>query len=185
MILYNDKYYDEKRINEFIFIEDEIKKPDIILIPGSSQEALAIKAAEIFKKYNVKYIVVSGYFNEKIQQTEARFLSEILIQLGVPSEKILLEETASNTLENAEKSFELLCKKNIAYENVVLVCKNYHAKRAKLTYEKIFKNHPISVVPVIDDRNVYKDSWFNDEITTKLVISELHKIKNYHKATIE
>lgn len=133
----------------------------------------------------MKYIVVSGYFNEKIQQTEARYLSEILNQLGVPSEKILLEETASNTLENAEKSYELLCKKNIDYENIVLVCKNYHAKRAKLTYKKIFKNHPISIIPVIDDRKVYKDGWFNQAITTKLVLSELHKIEKYHKITIQ
>lgn len=104
------------------------------------------------------------------------------MSLGVPPIAILKEEKASNTFENACFSLEVLQQHGIVPKKVVLVCKNYHARRALLTYQFLFPKETVFYVsPIVDRSGTTKQNWFLDEGKIKLVMGEVEKIGKYFK----
>lgn len=174
-------------ITDFIFMEDRIEPADVILIPGCSHKQLIEHAAKLYQEGIAPYILPSGGHNSKLTDynSEWEFLYKNAVRLGIPSSAILKEDKASNTFENAEFSLDILRKKNIIVRKAILVCKNYHSRRAFLTYATIFPSDvSILVSPVIDGRDIRKDNWFMDNKRIHIVMSEVVKIGEYFKKHI-
>lgn len=169
-------------VTEIVFVRDELKKSDIILIAGGSRAELAEEAFRLFKDGFADYILVSGGKNKKLtrHETECDFLCDILIQKGVPEEQLIRENQASNTAENAIFSKQKCEEHNMIINSAILVCKAYHSRRCKMTYQ-IHMDDTIDfcVSPIIDERNISSENWFEDDSKKKLVLSELHKIGTY------
>ena len=88
-----------KQTEEFIFVEDQPEKSDIIFVPGNGYPQMAEKAAELYRKGYGRYILPSGKYSitmgafsgvlsekEKYSgqyQTEWEFLRHVLIENGV------------------------------------------------------------------------------------------------------
>lgn len=83
-------------------------------------------------------VLPSGSATPHAETTEWEFLRNIGTASGVPSEVILREDKATNTFENARYSLEVLHQYGVQPKKVVLVYKNYHARRALLTYRFVF-----------------------------------------------
>lgn len=169
-------------ISELIFAESEIKKADVILIPGTSQPQLMEKAAELYFKGYAPYILPSGGYNYKtpLFKSEWEYLRTIGHKLGVPDNIILKEDKAQNTFENAQFSWEVLQSLDIKVENVILVCKTFHSRRALMTYQFVFpRDINFYVSPVVDKRGISKDNWFRKEEGIRAVMSETSKIGTY------
>jgi len=169
-------------ITEFIFMEDEIEKADIILIPGGSHKELIHKAVELYKAGYAKYILPSGGPNKKLShhRTEYDFLSEEAIKLGVPKEAILKEDKASHTFENAQFSYQVCNENGIPLSKVILVCKNFHARRSYISYKLNFpKDTKFIVQPIVDGKGITKGNWMNTESHRTKVMSEVMKIGKY------
>lgn len=163
-------------------MEDPIEKADIILIPGGSRKELINRAVKLYKAGYADYILPSGGYNKKLllYKTEYEFLKEEAIKQGVPENVILKEDRASNTFENAQFSYEV-CKKNeIEVKKAILVCKNYHARRAYITYKINFpKNTEIIVQPIIDSEQITRENWMFTDDKRNRVLSEVVKIGKY------
>jgi uncharacterized SAM-binding protein YcdF (DUF218 family) len=175
-------------ISELVFVETEISAADIILVPGGSYPKLMEKAAELYKQGLAPYILPSGHFNPKIPDysSEWEFLKSIGIKLGVPEDKILKEDLASHTFENAEFSWKVIKENKLQVKKVILVCKAYHSRRALLTYQTIFpKEIEFFVSCVPDRREISKNNWFLDEEKIKTVMGEVVKIGKYFEACIK
>ena len=169
-------------ITDFIFMEDDIEPADVILIPGGSHKQLVESAAKLYHDGFAPYILPSGGRNAKLPEynSEWEFLYENAIELGVPEEAILKEDKASHTFENAQLSLDVIRKKGIDVRKVILVCKNFHARRAYLTYATILPSDiKIMVSPVVDRKDIRKNNWFLDKIKTHRVMSEVVKIGSY------
>lgn len=169
-------------ISEFIFVQTEIKPADIILIPGGSYPQLMEKASELYLQGLSQFILPSGRHNPKIKDyaSEWEFLKTIGINLGVPEEKILKEDEAKDTFQNAEYSWNVILKNSIDVKKVILVCKAYHSRRALLTYQSVFPKYvEFYVAPVIDKRNITKENWYLSKERTKIVMGEVAKIGKY------
>ncbi|MEA4964039.1 YdcF family protein [Lutispora sp.] len=169
-------------ISDFIFMEDDIEPADVILIPGGSHKQLIESAAKLYHDGFAPYILPSGGSNVKLPEynSEWEFLYKNAIELGVPKEAILKEDKASHTFENAQFSLSLLREKGIDVKKVILVCKNFHSRRAYLTYATIFpSNIKIMVYPVVDGKDITKNNWLLDEGKIHIVMSEVVKIGSY------
>ena len=174
-------------ISEFIFVESDVEKSDVILIPGSSQFNLMEKAAELYNRGFAQYILPSGGSNSKLTnyESEWEYLKTIGIQLGVPDIAILKEDKAQNTFQNAQFSWDLIKETNIEVQSVILVCKSYHSRRAFLTYKSIFPSDiKIYISPVLDERQISKDNWFLDRYKSTIVMNEVAKIGVYFEDKI-
>lgn len=107
------------------------------------------------------------------------------LDLGVPKEAILKEDKASNTFENAKFSLSILKENGIKVNKAILVCKNFHARRAYFSYATVFPpDIKIIVSPVIDGKDIRKDNWFLDKAKTHRVMSEVVKIGSYFEEYI-
>lgn len=174
-------------ITDFIFVEHEPQKSDIILVPGGSHPQLMDRASQLFLAGFAPYVLPSGAKNELVPDwsSEAEWFKDIGMKLGVPEEAILVEDQATDTLENAKYSLAMIQKKNIPASKVILVCKTQHARRALLTYKFVF---PVStefiVCPIPDKRNITRENWFLDQEKIDKVMGEVEKIGKYFREKI-
>ncbi len=171
-----------KGITDFIFVEDDPCPADIIFIPGGSYPDVMYKACELFLKGYGKYLLPSGSHNPRLpaNQTECDFFRQIALSQGIASSKILREDKATNTLGNALFSHAVLQKQAIKIHKALLVCKNYHARRALMSYQYVFgKDVQFFVIPITDSRRLYKYNWFIEDQHRSMVLNEVRKIGQY------
>ena len=177
-----------KSSEEFIFAENKPEKSDIIFVPGNGYPQMAEKAAELFKKGMAdwilpsgKYSVVNGKFSGVLEKsnvynkeygTEWEFLRDVLIKNGVPNQKILKEDQATFTYENAIYSRQVTDHAELEIERAILCCKSYHARRCLMYYQFVFPEIEFIVSPVIT-RGVSKENWYQSEYGICLVLKEV------------
>ncbi|WP_309119368.1 hypothetical protein [Paenibacillus sp.] len=61
-------------ISDFMFFETEIKKSDVILIPGASHPQLMERAAMLYRQGIAPYLLPSGGSTPNVETTEWEFL---------------------------------------------------------------------------------------------------------------
>lgn len=115
-----------------------------------------VTAARLQKRLNLPVIVSSGQVY-KNKPSEAPIMKRFLIDLGVPSNKIMLEDKSRDTIENARYSRDI-CRK-MGFKNPILVTSAYHMKRSILS----FKKADIDVTPLPSDFKTWKDRKYGWE----------------------
>ena len=176
-----------KAITEFLFVENQPQKVDIILVPGGSKPQLMEKACTLFNEGWANYILPSGGKNKAIPEynTEWEYFFEIAKKYNIPEKCILKEDKATNTFENARYSKKVIEEQKIEIKKAILVCKSFHARRALLTYRTEFSNDiEYFVCPIIDERNITKDNWYSDQDKINRTMSEVERIGKYFAAHI-
>ena len=129
-------------LTDFIFLEDEPKKSDVIFLPGSEEGELARTAARLYHKGYAPLIVPSGKYAKwtgksivEEFETESDHFAKILMEEGVPECAILKEREATYTYQNAINTRKLLDEKGIMVKRALLCCQAFHARRSKLYYQ--------------------------------------------------
>ncbi len=191
----NNMYHLEERqirdITEYIFLQDELKPADAIFIPGCPRPDHTEAAADLYHRGYAPLLIPSGGFTkleggfagvkkgaEKYgddYSCEADFLEAVLLKNGVPAHAILKERQATYTLQNAEKSRELLEEKGIRLTSAILCCKSYHARRSYLYYKMVFPELEILVHPVPID-GIDRETWFHSRRGREIVLGELSRM---------
>lgn len=185
----NDKFINQ--ITEFIFVENKLDKSDIIFIPGSGFPQLAEEAAKLYHQGMAPYVLPSGKYSilkgefSGVQQkqklydgkyaTEWEFLKEVLKKNQVPEERILREDQATYTYENAIYSRKVTDYLNMDIEKAIICCKPYHARRSLLYYQLLYPKTVFYMYP-IQDSDVKRENWYFTEKGIGLVFGEIQKI---------
>jgi uncharacterized SAM-binding protein YcdF (DUF218 family) len=128
-----------RAIYDYLTVRDEMPRhAEAIVVGGEWLRAdNGERAAELYHQGVSDLIIFSGYagFDGNNGISEARFMAERAMELGVPKQAIILDEKASNTAENLIFAANILAEKGIKPENVVLVHKPYMTRRFKATAE--------------------------------------------------
>lgn len=165
---------------EFVFLEDEPEKADIIFLPGSDEGALAVRAAKLWKAGYAPVILPSGRYakwtgrfaGDPAYETEWAYFHHILRKEGVPEECIWREDEATFTYENAMRSREVTDKAGFSVGKALLCCQAYHARRARLYYQVCFPEAEILVCPVVT-KGISRENWYRTERGIDLVLTEM------------
>ena len=173
------RFYDD--ITDFIFMEDTPAPSDVILIPGSSCSETSVAAAALFHQGYApwvlpsgRYSLVAGTFPFEGYETEWEYMCDILVREGVPAERILREDRATFTWENAIYSREVLEKKGIAVKQALICCQAFHARRAYTYYQQQFPQVKLLMIPTVT-RDIRRDNWYLDQENAKVVLGELQR----------
>lgn len=167
-------------ITDFIFMNDDPEKSDVIFLPGGHYPQGAVRAAQLYREGFAPLILPSGRFSKPVgvfegeEGTEWKYLQTILLEQGIPENAILKEDRATFTWENAIFSRQVLEELNISVRKALLVCQAFHARRAYTYYKQQFPETRILVCPVIT-KDITKDNWFLDEDKTRVVLGELSR----------
>ncbi len=186
-----------KDISDFIFLNDEMEKSDIIFIPGGSYPELGEYAADLWNKGLAPFVMPSGgvsiktgKFNgvkskEEIYNKEYKadcdFLTDVLKINGVSEESIIGENQSSYTKENAILSKKVLDEKGIVIRKAIICCKSFHARRSLICYQFAFPETKFFIKPFpYKDGNIpiVKEDWYKSEVGIKRVLGELQRCGN-------
>lgn len=181
-----------KDITDYIFLEDALLPADVIFIPGCSRPEHTEEAARLYKKGYAPLLIPSGRYAKAVGRfqgvtkgaerygtdyaCEADFLAEVLLQNGVPKTAILKEREATYTLENAEKTRQLLLQnKGELPHRAILCCKAHHARRAFFYYSLVFPETEILVHPTAVD-GITRKQWHQTPEGRNTVLGELSRM---------
>lgn len=98
-----------------------------------------IQTALLYKKGYIKKIVASGGQNGMFLEddfVEARFIAQNLLDLGIPSADIIIEDSSRNTIENAAFTHKIVNQLGGFKGKAVLITSAFHIPRAMETFEK-------------------------------------------------
>lgn len=155
-------------LSKFFYIDDtkNFSREGIILILGggtieynknveigSHTLKRVLKGFEVYKSTEYPILVTGGFISKGIPESD--IMKETLIHLGVPQNKIILENKSRTTKENALFTRDIL--EN--YEVVYLVTSYLHMKRSLLIFKKYIHNEifPVICDYPIDFRNTFLD----------------------------
>ena len=180
-----------KEIEEFIFVEDQPQKSDIIFVPGNGYSQMAEKAAELYGEKYAPLILPSGKFSISVgkfagvlsgqekytgpYETEWEFLKDVLMKNQVPEKAILKEDQATFTWENAKLSRVVTDQAGINIKKALICCKNYHARRAVMYYQRAYPNTEFRVCPCCVD-DITKENWRDSQKGITEVLAEVNRI---------
>ena len=182
------RFYDD--ITDFIFIEDEPVLSDVILIPGSScSETSAAAAALYLQGYapwvlpSGRYSLVAGSFPIEGYETEWEYMKDLLMHGGVPEERILREDRATFTWENAIYSRDTLAKAGIEVKQALICCQAFHARRAYTYYQQQFPDVRLRMIPTVT-QGISRDNWYLDRDKARVVLGELQRCGDQFRCMI-
>jgi uncharacterized SAM-binding protein YcdF (DUF218 family) len=121
---------------------------DAALVFGAGLEWKALArvqhAASLYHRQQVRWLIVSGGVPfPGTGLSEAEYFRRQLMQLGVPSSQILLEERATNTAENAAFAYPILAQHG--FRRVILVMSDFEGVRCHLTARRAWWGKGIQV----------------------------------------
>lgn len=174
-----------KVIWDYMLLHQELRPMDAVFAMGSSDLRVAERAAQLFLAGYGAYLIVSGDSGvvygkpKRLEQSEAEAYAEVAQSLGVPSEKIIIENKATNTGENIQLVRQLLEEKHLTLRTFLLVHKPYMERRAYATFRKQWPEADC----VVTSPNIsydeyanslkYKDRWID------IMVGDLQRIKEY------
>lgn len=180
-----------EEVTKYIFAEDVLQKADIILIPGNAYPQNAERAAALYRQGYAPYILPSGKYStlvghfagvcekadryNKEYKTEWEFLKDVLVQNGVDESAILKEDQATFTWENAKNSRIVTDQNKLVIQKAILCCRNVHARRSLMYYQKSFPESKIFVSPSVIG-NITKENWYTTKDGIDAVNAELSRI---------
>jgi uncharacterized SAM-binding protein YcdF (DUF218 family) len=109
---------------------------DHVTTLSESSSLRAIEGARLYELAEDPWVIVSGGTNEQagLVDPESEPMRELLIELGVPTERILMESASENTHDQALNIPPILNRH--AIERFVLLTSPTHIRRATLTFQE-------------------------------------------------
>ena len=144
-------------------------------------------AASALVDRNKRYTIAEGF--QLLKKTvDARATKydqtvDVAINLGVPRDKILIENKSTNTGENILFTRRLLAEKELDPEKFILVQKPYMERRAYATFRKFWPEKKVLVTSPRVSFEEYLKEYKNEKLSSGDVISimvgDLQRIKLY------
>jgi uncharacterized SAM-binding protein YcdF (DUF218 family) len=162
-----------------------LRKCDCILALGSTDTRVAECGASLFLDGLGDYLVISGGFGrisgDRFDKPEAEVFSDVAATLGVPREKMILEEKATNTGENATLTHAVLRGRNLRPRSLILVHKPYMERRAYATFRRQWPDRDAEFLvasPEISYRR-YFTAELSRELVIRTMVGDLRRIREY------
>ena len=178
-----------KKIWDYMLLHQSLEKGDCILVLGSNDTRVAEWGAKLFLDKWAPFMIFSGTgFGHRESkdllatdwdEPEAEVFASIAVQIGVPKEKILIENKSTNTGENILFTKSLLQEKNIDPQKFILVQKPYMERRAWATFKKVWpeKDGIVTSPPISYEE--YPTDAISKEALINIMVGDLQRIKLY------
>ena len=175
-------------IDKLLFqgLEDTGDTADCILVLGSMKAAkyrVPVAAALYRAGRAGKILFCGGKLRDFPDGTcrEAEYMCKAALELGVPKDAIILEQSSQNTVENLlfalielQRAFNLN-----SVHKVLLVTTAYHMRRSLAIARYLFPSH-ISVMPCpANDTTTRRDNWMKTPVGIDRTKTEAMKIVEY------
>jgi len=177
-----------KNIWDYMHMNHELRKADVIFVLGSHDTRVAEYAADLFLQGYAPVILFSGSgtvhkdeagWKGFVGSTEAEVFAEIAKKKGVSENQILIENKSQNTGDNFKLSLEILRRNNIPTNTLIAVQKPYMERRTYATGKiHLPETELIVTSPNISLKN-YNDGIHATDRWIETMVGDLLRIKEY------
>lgn len=168
-------------------LNQPLTKADLILVLCSYDRKVAERGAELFLQGWAPLLVFSGGLGAITRglwtEPEADQFARIARGMGVPEDKIVVENRSTNTGENVIFTRRLLAEKGLDPARLILVQKPYMERRSLATFKMLWPEKDAVVTSPQVSFDEYLARFANPELSQDDVISimvgDLQRIKVY------
>ncbi len=170
---------------DYMQLGQKLHTCDAIFVLCSLDTRGSQRAAELYHAGLGDYVIFSGGFGRitggKFARPEADIFADIAMQHGVPRDKIIIENQASNTGANIQFTYQLLQQKDLHPRSFILVQKPYMERRTYATFKKQWPdaNTEILVTSPRLSFDEYCTPAFPKNYVTNIMVGDLQRIKEY------
>ena len=171
---------DVQHITDYLDVRADTQRADIAFVFGTSGGRPACRAAWLYKRGIVDFILCTGGVN-RVGKHEARRHAEILRQCGIPDERVLVEDKSTNTGENVTFGLAMLARElgTHAVTSIIAVVKWYHSRRALMTLKRHVSSGTRLYVSSYSPINAYRQNWHLSDSGHQFVLKEWQVIPEY------
>ena len=110
-----------------------------------------LEGVRLYRELSPDWVIVSGGTNTRAGVTtpESETMGALLVAMGIPSDRILIERESANTHDQALNVPPLLARYDV--ERFVLITSPSHMRRADLSFRAAFTQHLTSSAPTHSD----------------------------------
>ncbi|MGC4017455.1 MAG: YdcF family protein [Luteolibacter sp.] len=151
---------------------ETIRPSSGILVFGSNDLRVASYAAELYHNHVAPWILFSGArgrMTEHWPETEAAAMARVARNLGVPSDRIHIEDQATNTGENIRFSRDLIARSGLGEGPLLVVQKPYMERRTKAALDIQWHDREFQVT----SPRIEFDDYFTEELTPQIVLNAM------------
>jgi uncharacterized SAM-binding protein YcdF (DUF218 family) len=168
-------------------VDHALQEADAILVLCSHDKSVAERGAQLFLEGWAPLLIFSGGLGAITRamwtEPEADQFARIARNLGVPGERILVENQSTNTGENVSFTKRLLAERDLDPEKFILVQKPYMERRSYATFRKVWPEKQVIVTSPQASFDEYLRMYSNPVLSPNDVISimvgDLQRIRLY------
>jgi len=172
-----------KIIWDYHHLNHQLRKADCIFALGSNDIRVAEYAAKLFLQNYAPFIIFSGgagvLTKDIFNKPEAEIFADIAIRLGVPKEKIIIENKSTNTGENVQFTKEMLKERGLDFNSFILIQKPYMERRTYATFKKIWPEKEFIVSSPKISYEDYPNEAISKDKLINIMVGDLQRIKVY------
>jgi hypothetical protein len=136
------------QITRIVFMKPDPHPADFLFVFGTSaiDNQVLKQITDYFNNGFFPWVLVTGMIGKAYYQTGkplAHIMRDEFIANGIPSDKILIQDRSTNTLEDVQFSLDILDKHKIVPRHIAFLSKAHHSGRCFLTLRKFFPNQPL------------------------------------------
>lgn len=176
---------DAKIIWDYMQMHERLQPADAIFVLCSLDTRVAERAAELYHQGYAPWVIVSGgvgtLTKDRFTKPEADVFAEILQRAGVPEDRIIRENTSTNTGENIRFTYALLQQLGHVFSSFILVQKPYMERRTYATFMKQWPGEQVHM-NVTSPHISYEDYFTADmpkDLVINIMVGDLQRIKDY------
>jgi len=176
-----------ERIWSYHHMNHQLARADVIVVLCSHDTIVAERGAELYLDGWAPLVVFSGGLGAITRNLwtdpEADRFARIAAGMGVPQDRILIENRSTNTGENVQFTRDLLADRGIDPATLILVQKPYMERRTYATFNKVWPGKSERVTSPRLSMDDYLARYSNNALSADDVISimvgDLQRIREY------
>jgi uncharacterized SAM-binding protein YcdF (DUF218 family) len=164
-----------------------LRPSEAILVLCSHDQRVAERGADLFLEGWAPLLIFSGGFGSITRnmwtEPEADQFAKIALALGVPKERVLIENKSTNTGENIRFTKQLLAERNLDLQKFILVQKPYMERRSFATFRKVWPEKDVIVTSPQVSFDEYLKSYSAKELgaddVIHIMVGDLQRMRVY------
>ena len=172
---------------DYLRLQHQLVKADAILVLCSYDTTVAERAAELFLEQWAPLLIFSGgrgaITRRLWDEAEADRFARIAVDMGVPRERIVVENQSTNTGENIRFTRQLLADQGLDPQSFIVVQKPYMERRSYATFKQQWPGKALvvtsPVVSLAEYMTEHADHPVSPDEVISVMVGDLQRIRLY------
>ena len=176
-----------QKLWDYHHLNHQLTHADAILVLCSHDTSVAARGAELFLEQWAPLLIYSGGLGAITRglwdEPEADRFARIAVGMGVPPDRILVENRSTNTGENILFTKQLLAARQLDPATFIVVQKPYMERRSYATFRQVWPEKDARVTSpqasMDEYLNRYSHAALSADDVVSIMVGDLQRIREY------